>query len=76
MSHKSYEPRCSGTKVCCKCNKELPVIFFSVEHKSLDGLESHCRDCQSKYNKKNLALIKRKAKRIEKERSLYYFRSE
>jgi hypothetical protein len=70
-----HEPECSGTKICCRCSKELPVIFFSANNNRKDGLESYCRNCQNEYNKKNPALIKRKTKRIEKDRSMYFFNS-
>lgn len=46
-----HEPQLTGTKVCTKCNKELPVICFAVEARHSDGLQSQCRDCLSEKNR-------------------------
>lgn len=45
----NQEPRLTGTKVCSKCGRELPVISFAVHKVSSDGLHSYCRDCGSTY---------------------------
>lgn len=47
----THEPRLTGTKVCSKCERELPVICFAVEAKHSDGLQSQCRDCLSEKNR-------------------------
>lgn len=44
----NHEPRCSGTKICSRCKKELSVICFSVEKPHSDGLASKCRECKRK----------------------------
>jgi hypothetical protein len=42
------EPRMIGTKECHSCHRELPVLAFAVNKRLSDGLQSECRDCQSK----------------------------
>lgn len=44
----THEPRLTGTKVCTKCERELPVICFAVLKSAKDGLHGECRDCASK----------------------------
>lgn len=39
------------TKVCSKCNRELPVSHFHHCYKALDGLQYYCKDCMSEVNK-------------------------
>lgn len=43
----TYEPRLTGTKVCTKCGRELPVICFAVHSHNKDGLQSQCRECNT-----------------------------
>lgn len=48
------------TKVCTKCNKELPATeeFFEKVIKGKYGLRSYCKECKSKYQKKHQQAIK------------------
>ena len=41
------------TKVCTKCNKELPISEFYKDNRTKDGLYSNCKECHSKYYKTN-----------------------
>lgn len=36
------------TKVCRKCNCELPVTAFSKHKKASDGLQPYCKECAKK----------------------------
>lgn len=47
MKEVPHEPPCAGTKVCSSCHRSLPVLFFSVHHIRLDGLNSRCRECEA-----------------------------
>lgn len=60
---KTHEPTMTGTKVCTKCERELPVIHFAVNRKNSDGLHSQCRDCLSE---KKLEWYKEKKKPTKK----------
>lgn len=42
------------TKICTKCNKELPATeeYFQKHIKGKYGLRSYCKECRSKYQKK------------------------
>lgn len=35
-----------GKKLCCKCNRLLPVEEFNAHNRMKDGLQSYCRACQ------------------------------
>lgn len=39
-------------KHCNQCGKDKPEFEFSLDKKSLDGLQSQCKICQRKYNRK------------------------
>lgn len=39
------------TKVCSKCNKELPISHFHCNNSSVDGLQYYCKDCMREANK-------------------------
>lgn len=39
-------------KRCGKCGKDLPESEFYRKEKSPDGLQSHCKTCQSMSNRK------------------------
>lgn len=39
------------TKVCTKCNRELPVTYFRKRTKASDGLQGYCKSCVSEYRK-------------------------
>jgi hypothetical protein len=41
----SHEPTMTGTKICTKCERKLPVICFPVRKSSKDGLHENCREC-------------------------------
>ncbi len=43
----THEPTMTGTKVCTKCERDLPVIQFAVNKKSKDGLHNECRECST-----------------------------
>lgn len=63
-----HEPRCTGTKVCSECKRNLSVLAFSVAPKNSDGLRGMCRECRiEKYNKPQSR--KRTAERLEKHSS-------
>lgn len=51
----NHPPQMTGTKVCTKCERKLPVIFFSANKNCKDGLSPHCRECQRKVNLANRA---------------------
>ena len=38
------------TKICSKCNKELPIECFAKDKTRKDGLQGWCRECCSKYH--------------------------
>jgi hypothetical protein len=41
-----------ATKVCGSCKQTLPTDLFHIRKKSVDGLCSKCKSCQSSYFKK------------------------
>lgn len=41
-----------GKKLCCKCNRLLPVEEFNAHNRMKDGLQSYCRSCQKKMVKR------------------------
>ena len=45
-------------KVCTKCNTNLPATtkFFHVQKRGLYNLKSHCKECNTKYNKTIIVL--------------------
>ena len=53
-----YPPRMSGTKICPRCKKDLPVIFFAVNRRNKDGLHSDCRKCSSEIIAKTPSKVK------------------
>lgn len=52
-------------KVCPKCGRELPLEMFNKCAKNRDGLQSHCKECHSLYQKvayeKKRAMMKKEA---------------
>lgn len=40
-------------KVCGKCARRRLVKFFAINRAKKGGLNSYCRDCQSKYHRKH-----------------------
>lgn len=42
-----HEPQMTGTKTCCHCDRDLPVLAFAVRKAASDGLQSWCRDCHA-----------------------------
>lgn len=56
------DPKMTGTKTCSKCEKDLPVICFSVNRSHKDGLHNACRECRVKANKKYYVEVKQKRK--------------
>lgn len=67
----THEPRLTGTKVCTKCAKELPVICFAVDAKNLDGLQGQCRDCLSDYNKQRYKEKEKPTKTINRKKMIH-----
>ena len=37
-----------GTKICCRCKKELPLDMFYKDKSRNDGLCCCCKNCKSK----------------------------
>lgn len=46
-------------KKCAKCGRELPVTMFNRCSKAADGLQSYCKECQSKRAKKKDSMATR-----------------
>ena len=42
------------TKICSKCKVEKPVSQFYKDKRNKDGFKYACKNCNKKYNKKNL----------------------
>lgn len=40
-----------GTKVCCRCKKELPLDMFCKNSSTSDGLSCYCKKCSYERNK-------------------------
>ncbi|KKK52272.1 hypothetical protein LCGC14_3106590 [marine sediment metagenome] len=45
------------TKICPKCERELPVEAFNKCRSTKDGLQGSCRECYREYQQKNRARI-------------------
>ena len=60
-----------STKVCTKCNKELPATrdYFHKKLHGLYDLREHCIKCQKEYDNKRYPIIKEHQKAI---REIYY----
>lgn len=54
------EPRLTGTKHCNHCDRDLPVICFSVCRGNSDGLATSCRECDRKVIKVRVARSRKK----------------
>lgn len=44
-----------ATKVCTRCNRELPVSEFYKNKSKSDGRHSYCKECFKKYYKRQMA---------------------
>ena len=40
-----------GTKICCRCKKELPLDMFYKDKSRNDGLCCCCKKCSNEYSK-------------------------
>lgn len=54
------------TKLCKKCQLEVPASLFSPDRRNKDGLQPRCRDCQSKA--KNIAYWNDRDSFLERQR--------
>lgn len=61
-------------KRCQKCQKLLPVAFFSKKTKSADGLQAWCKDCQKENSQVNSVLRKKRKRKNELTILSYYHR--
>lgn len=43
------------TKICARCGRTLSVAMFNKSSRSLDGLQSYCRDCQKEKSQERRA---------------------
>jgi len=52
-------------KVCTKCNTNLPATteFFHVQKRGLYNLKSHCKECNTKYNKSRWITVPKKTEK-------------
>ena len=42
-----------STKFCHKCSQDLPITSYHGNKRRKDGLQSYCKLCMKKENKKN-----------------------
>ena len=61
-----HEPRCSGTKRCRSCMRELHVLAFAADSENLDGLHGTCRECTSKAQAVSPSALQRKQAAAER----------
>lgn len=48
-----HESLMAGQKICKKCGRSLPVLFFAVEPEKVDGLQNTCRECFAVVSKRS-----------------------
>lgn len=53
-------------KVCNKCGRELPESYFYRAKTTSDGLQTHCKECQSEYLKKYRKEMKDSVDKVKK----------
>lgn len=41
------------TKICTKCNRELPLNCFNFKYKNLNKRHTICKECQRRYKKES-----------------------
>jgi len=41
------------TKICSKCKRDLPLIFFSADKRREHGVTSQCENCKREYRQQN-----------------------
>ena len=51
-----------GTKVCNRCNRELPIQMFGKGKNYKDGYRNGCKECVKKYYEDNKIVIAEKRK--------------
>jgi DNA-directed RNA polymerase subunit RPC12/RpoP len=55
-----------NSKVCSKCGKELPLIYFAIDRSIKDGLSSDCRECRRKRENPQWHIRQAKKRRLSK----------